>query len=103
MGVTFALNFNWPLIKKTMDQESMTAFGFLHIKHFFRKNSNLSSLALSDTFMGRNIRFVPCLPYVWPKFARVFLFLRETTSIFVVFLANGQYTLSMRTYAPSET
>ena len=64
MGVTFALNFNWPLIKKTMDQESMTAFGFLHIKHFFRKNSNLSSLALSDTFMGKNIRFVPCLPYV---------------------------------------
>ena len=73
MGVTFALNFNWPLIKKTMDQESMTAFGFLHIKHFFRKNSNLSSLALSDTFMGKNIRFVPCLPYVWPKFARFFV------------------------------
>ena len=63
MGVTFALSFNWPL-KKTMDQESMTAFGFLYIKHFFSKNPNLSSLALSDTFMGKNIRFVPCLPYV---------------------------------------
>ena len=58
MGVTFALSFNWPL-KKTMDQESMTAFGFLYIIHFFRKNPNLSSRALSDTFMGKNIRFVP--------------------------------------------
>ena len=62
-GATFALSFNWPL-KKTMDQESMTAFGFLYIIHFFSKNPNLSSLALSDTFMGKNIRFVPCLPYV---------------------------------------
>ena len=59
MGVTFALSFNWPL-KKTMDQESMTAvFVFLYIKHFFRKNPSLSSRALSDTFMGKNIRFAP--------------------------------------------
>ena len=59
MGVTFALKFNWPL-KKTMDQQSMTAFGFLYIKHFFlRKNPSLSSLALNDTFVGKNIRFVP--------------------------------------------
>ena len=30
MGVTLALNFNWPLMK-TMDQESMTAFGVLRL------------------------------------------------------------------------
>ena len=64
MCATFALSFNLSL-NKTMDQESMTAsVFFLYIKHFFRKNPNLSSLALSDTSMAKNIRFVPCLPYV---------------------------------------
>ena len=40
MGVTFGLSFNWPL-KKTMDQESMTAFCFLYIKHFFKEKPQL--------------------------------------------------------------
>ena len=40
MGVAFDLSFNWPL-KKTMDRESMTAFGFLYIKHFFLGKTQL--------------------------------------------------------------
>ena len=42
-----------------MDQESMTAFGFSYIDIFLAKDPKLSSLALSGTFVGKNIRFVP--------------------------------------------
>ena len=45
-----------------MDQESMTAFVFFIYRHFLRKNPNSSSLALSDTLMGKTLNFYPAYP-----------------------------------------
>ena len=57
----FALSCDWPL-KNTMDQESMTAFVFIHIGISLGKNPNSSSLALSDTLMGKTLNFYPAYP-----------------------------------------